>query len=132
MSDAADLFADPVLSRGADHPGYACVSPFVTKLLRRRLNGKYERGAANNVHLVEGVSGLQTVKTAAMAGARGTLAAGNSASNQRVINPGNTGSQALQRISKQAQESRLMRRRKKILPIAHRMHAMDHRKKPDY
>ena len=85
-------------------PAYACVSLFVTKPLRRRLNEKYERGAANNALLVESVSGMQTVKAAAVEPQWQERwerqLAGYSAANQRVINLGNSGSQAVQLISK--------------------------------
>ncbi|MGY4396689.1 subfamily B ATP-binding cassette protein HlyB/CyaB [Sphingomonas sp. UYAg733] len=85
-------------------PAYACVSLFVTKPLRARLNEKYERGAANNALLVESVSGMQTVKAAAVEPQWQERwerqLAGYSAANQRVINLGNTGSQAVQLISK--------------------------------
>jgi len=85
-------------------PAYAIVSLFVTKPLRRRLNEKYERSAANNALLVESVSGMQTVKAAAVEPQWQERwerqLAGYSASNQSVINLGNTGSQAVQLISK--------------------------------
>ena len=85
-------------------PAYALVSVVVTKPLRRRLNEKYERGAANNALLVESVSGMQTVKAAAVEPQWQERwerqLAGYSAANQRVINLGNSGSQAVQLISK--------------------------------
>ncbi|QDZ06426.1 type I secretion system permease/ATPase [Sphingomonas panacisoli] len=85
-------------------PAYAAVSLLVTKPLRRRLNEKYERGAANNALLVESVSGMQTVKAAAVEPQWQERwekqLAGYSAANQRVINLGNSGSQAVQLISK--------------------------------
>jgi len=85
-------------------PAYALVSVLVTKPLRRRLNEKYERGAANNALLVESVSGMQTVKAAAVEpqwqDRWERQLAGYSAANQRVINLGNSGSQAVQLISK--------------------------------
>jgi len=85
-------------------PAYAVVSLLVTKPLRRRLNEKYERGAANNALLVESVSGMQTVKAAAVEPQWQERwerqLAGYSAANQRVINLGNSGSQAVQLISK--------------------------------
>ena len=85
-------------------PAYAIVSLFVTKPLRRRLNEKYERSAANNALLVESVSGMQTVKAAAVEPQWQERwerqLAGYSAANQRVINLGNSGSQAVQLISK--------------------------------
>lgn len=85
-------------------PAYAIVSLFVTKPLRQRLNEKYERSAANNALLVESVSGMQTVKAAAVEPQWQERwerqLAGYSAANQRVINLGNSGSQAVQLISK--------------------------------
>lgn len=84
--------------------GYVLVSLFVTKPLRERLDDKFERGAANNALLVESVSGMQTVKAAAVEpqwqDRWERQLAGYSAANQRVINLGNTGSQAVQLISK--------------------------------
>ncbi|WP_203311299.1 type I secretion system permease/ATPase [Sphingomonas beigongshangi] len=85
-------------------PAYISVSVLVTAPLRRRLNEKYERGSANNALLVESVSGMQTVKAAAVEPQWQERwerqLAGYSAANQRVINLGNTGSQAVQLISK--------------------------------
>jgi subfamily B ATP-binding cassette protein HlyB/CyaB len=85
-------------------PAYVIVSLLVTGPLRRRLNEKFERGSANNALLVESVSGMQTVKAAAVEPQwqerwEMQLAA-YSAANQRVINLGNTSSQAVQLISK--------------------------------
>jgi subfamily B ATP-binding cassette protein HlyB/CyaB len=85
-------------------PAYGVVSLLVTGPLRRRLNDKFERGSANNALLVESVSGMQTVKAAAVEpqwqDRWERQLAGYSAANQRVINLGNTGSQAVQLISK--------------------------------
>ena len=85
-------------------PAYFVVSLLVTGPLRRRLDEKYERGSANNALLVESVSGMQTVKAAAVEPQWQERwerqLAGYSAANQRVINLGNTGSQAVQLISK--------------------------------
>jgi subfamily B ATP-binding cassette protein HlyB/CyaB len=80
------------------------VSQLVTGPLRARLDEKFDRSAANNALLVESVSGIQTVKAAAVEPQwqdrwERQLAA-YSAANQRVINLGNTGSQAVQLISK--------------------------------
>jgi subfamily B ATP-binding cassette protein HlyB/CyaB len=85
-------------------PAYVIVSIVVTGPLRRRLNEKFARGAANNALLVESVSGMQTLKAAAVEPQwqnrwERQLAA-YSAANQRVINLGNSGSQAVQLISK--------------------------------
>lgn len=85
-------------------PAYVAVSLLVTGPLRRRLDEKFERGSANNALLVESVSGMQTVKAAAVEpqwqDSWERQLAGYSAANQRVINLGNTGSQAVQLISK--------------------------------
>ncbi len=85
-------------------PAYAAVSVAVTGPLRRRLNEKFERGSANNALLVESVSGMQTVKASAVEpqwrDRWERQLAGYSAANQKVINLGNTGSQAVQLISK--------------------------------
>ncbi|WP_342249591.1 type I secretion system permease/ATPase [Sphingomonas sp. OTU376] len=85
-------------------PAYVIVSLIVTGPLRRRLDEKFARGAANNALLVESVSGMQTLKSAAVEPLwqdrwERQLAA-YSAANQRVINLGNSGSQAVQLISK--------------------------------
>jgi subfamily B ATP-binding cassette protein HlyB/CyaB len=85
-------------------PLYILVSLLVTRPLRRRLNDKFERSSANNALLVESVSGMQTVKAAAVEPQWQERwerqLAGYSAANQRVINLGNFGSQAVQLISK--------------------------------
>ncbi|MGK6317934.1 type I secretion system permease/ATPase [Sphingomonas sp. DT-204] len=85
-------------------PAYVGISLLVTGPLRRRLDEKFERGAANNALLVESVSGIQTVKTSAVEpqwqDRWERQLAGYSAANQRVINLGNTGSQAVQLVSK--------------------------------
>src|SRR3546814_5335717 len=91
-------------------PAYVIVSLVVTGPLRRRLDEKFARGAANNALLVESVSGMQTLKAAAVEPQwqdrwERQLAA-YSAANQRVINLGNSRSeeqtselQSLMRIS---------------------------------
>lgn len=84
--------------------GYVAVSQLVTRPLRDRLEEKFERSAASNSLLVESVTGIQTVKASAVEPQwqdrwERQLAA-YSAANQRVINLGNTGSQAVQLISK--------------------------------
>jgi len=84
--------------------GYVIVSQLVTAPLRHRLDEKFERSAASNALLVESISGIQTVKAAAVEPQwqdrwERQLAA-YSAANQRVINLGNTGGQAVQLISK--------------------------------
>lgn len=84
--------------------GYATVSLLVTRPLRARLDEKFDRGAANNSLLVESVSGMQTIKAAAVEpqwqDRWERQLAGYSAANQNVINLGNNGSQAVQLISK--------------------------------
>lgn len=85
-------------------PAYVLISLLVTAPLRRRLDEKFERGAANNALLVESVSGMQTVKASAVEpqwrDRWERQLAGYSAANQRVIDLGNTGSQAVQLVSK--------------------------------
>jgi type I secretion system ABC transporter, HlyB family len=85
-------------------PAYVVVSLLVTGPLRLRLDEKFERGSANNALLVESVSGMQTIKAAAVEPQWQERwerqLAGYSAANQRVINLGNTGSQTVQLISK--------------------------------
>ncbi|MFZ3483664.1 type I secretion system permease/ATPase [Sphingomonas sp. 3-13AW] len=85
-------------------PAYVVVSLFVTRPLRQRLDEKFARGAANNSLLVESVSGMQTLKTAAVEPQWQERwerqLAGYSVANQRVIDLSNTGSQAVQLISK--------------------------------
>ena len=85
-------------------PAYIAISVMVTGPLRRLLDEKFERGAANNALLVESVSGMQTVKAAAVEPQWQERwerqLAGYSAASQRVINLGNTGSQAVQLVSK--------------------------------
>lgn len=84
--------------------GYVLVSRAVTTPLKVRLEEKFERGAANNALIVESVSGIHTVKAAAVepqwqARWERQLAA-YSAATQRVINLDNVGGQAIQLISK--------------------------------
>lgn len=85
-------------------PAYIVVALLVTGPLRTRLDDKFERGAANNALLVESIAGIQTVKAAAVEpqwqDTWERRLAGYSAANQRVIDLGNTGSQAIQLISK--------------------------------
>jgi subfamily B ATP-binding cassette protein HlyB/CyaB len=84
--------------------GYVAVSQLVTGPLRRRLEEQFERSSASNALLVESVTGIQTVKAAAVEPQwqdrwERQLAA-YSAASLRVINLGNTGGQAVQLISK--------------------------------
>jgi len=85
-------------------PLYIIISIAITNPLRTLLDDKFERGAANNAFLVESVSGMQTVKASAVEpqwqGHWERQLAGYSVANQRVINLGNTGSQAVQLVSK--------------------------------
>jgi ATP-binding cassette, subfamily B, bacterial HlyB/CyaB len=84
--------------------GYVLVSRAVTGPLKGRLDEKFERGAANNALLVESVTGIHTVKAAAVEpqwqDKWERQLAGYSAASQRVINLDNTGGQAIQLISK--------------------------------
>lgn len=85
-------------------PAYILVAVLVTRPLRARLDEKFERGAANNALLVESIGGMQTVKASAVEpqwqDRWERQLAGYSAAGQQVINLGNTGSQAIQLISK--------------------------------
>ena len=85
-------------------PAYVAVSLLVTGTLRRGLSEKFERGSANNALLVESVSGIQTVKAAAVEpqwrDRWERQLAGYSAANQRVINLGNSSNQLVQLITK--------------------------------
>ena len=85
-------------------PVYVVISLLVTGPLRHRLDEKFERGSANNALLVESVSGMQTVKAAAIEpqwqDRWDRQLAGYSAANQRVINLANSSTQAVQLISK--------------------------------
>lgn len=85
-------------------PAYIAVSLLVTPPLRRRLVEKFEAGSINNALLVESISGMQTVKAAAVEPQWQEKwerqLAGYSAANQRVINLGNSSSQVVQLISK--------------------------------
>lgn len=85
-------------------PAYIAVAVLVTGPLRARVNEKFERGAANNALLVESIGGIQTVKASAVEPQwqerwDRQLAAYTQAS-QKVVNLGNSGSQAIQLISK--------------------------------
>ena len=85
-------------------PAYVLVAVFVTRPLQARIEEKFERGAANNALLVESISGINTVKAAAVEpqwqDRWERQLAGYSDSSQRVINLGNSGSQMIQLISK--------------------------------
>ncbi|MDX3909610.1 MAG: type I secretion system permease/ATPase [Sphingobium sp.] len=85
-------------------PAYVLVSLMVTGPLRHRLTEKFERSSANNALLVESVSGMQTIKAAAVEpqwqNRWEMQLAAYSAANQRVINLGNGSSQMVQLVSK--------------------------------
>ena len=85
-------------------PAYVVVAALLTKPIRARIDEKFERGAANNALLVESIGGIQTVKASAVEPQWQERwekqLAGYSAASQQVINLGNTGSQAIQLISK--------------------------------
>lgn len=85
-------------------PAYIAVAVLVTRPLRARINEKFERGAANNALLVESIGGIQTIKASAVEpqwqDRWERQLAGYSEASQQVINLGNTGSQAIQYISK--------------------------------
>jgi len=85
-------------------PAYIVVAALLTKPFRARIDEKFERGATNNALLVESISGIQTVKASAVEPQWQQRwerqLAGYSAASQQVINIGNTGSQAIQLISK--------------------------------
>jgi subfamily B ATP-binding cassette protein HlyB/CyaB len=85
-------------------PAYVAVAVLVTRPLQARIEDKFERGAANNALLIESIGGIQTVKAGAVEpqwqDRWERQLAGYSLASQRVINLGNTGSQAIQLISK--------------------------------
>jgi len=85
-------------------PAYVLVAALLTRPLRVRIDEKFERGAANNALLIESVGGIQTVKASAVEpqwqDRWERQLAGYSAAGQQVINLGNSGSQAIQLISK--------------------------------
>lgn len=85
-------------------PAYVLVAAALTRPIRARIDEKFERGAANNALLVESIGGIQTVKATAVEpqwqNRWERQLAGYSAASQQVINLDNTGSQAIQLISK--------------------------------
>jgi subfamily B ATP-binding cassette protein HlyB/CyaB len=85
-------------------PLYVLISIAVTGPLRTRLNEKFERGAANNALLVESVSGMQTLKAAAVEpqwqDRWERQLAGYVTASMQVVNLGNSGNQAIQLINK--------------------------------
>lgn len=85
-------------------PAYIVVAALLTRPIRARIDEKFERGSANNALLIESIGGIQTVKASAVEpqwqDRWERQLAGYSAASQQVINLGNTGSQAIQLISK--------------------------------
>jgi ATP-binding cassette, subfamily B, bacterial HlyB/CyaB len=85
-------------------PAYFLVAALLTGPLRARVNEKFERASANNALLVESIGGIQTVKASAVEpqwqDRWERQLAGYSQASQRVIDLGNTGSQAIQLVSK--------------------------------
>ena len=85
-------------------PAYIAVAVLITRPLRERVNEKFERAASNNALLIESVGGIQTIKASAVEpqwqDRWERQLAGYSEASQRVIDLGNTGSQAIQFISK--------------------------------
>lgn len=83
---------------------YAFISLLVTQPMRTALDDKFNEGAASNALLVESVTAIQTVKASAIEPQwqrrwERQLAA-YSAASQRAINIGNSGSEAIQFVSK--------------------------------
>jgi len=85
-------------------PAYGVVAALLTRPMRSRIDEKFERSAASNAFLVESISGIQTVKAAAVEpqwqDRWERQLAGYSAASQQVVNLGNTGSQAIQLVAK--------------------------------
>ena len=84
--------------------GYVAVSVTLTRPLRARVEQKFERGAASNALLTESVTGIQTVKAAAVEpqwqdGWERQIAA-YSAASLRVVALSSTGTQLVELISK--------------------------------
>lgn len=84
--------------------GYVLVSVCLTRSLRERVEQKFERGAASNALLTESVSGIQTVKAAAVEpqwqdGWERQIAA-YSAASLRVTALSSTGTQLVELIAK--------------------------------
>ena len=84
--------------------GYVAVSVMLTRPLRARVEQKFERGAASNALLTESVTGIQTVKAAAVEpqwqdGWERQIAA-YSAASLRVVALSSTGTQLVELISK--------------------------------
>src|SRR5215470_13547989 len=88
----------------ASFPLYVVISAVATPLFRGRLDEKFKRGAENQSFLVESVTGVEALKAMAvepqMQKRWEEQLAGYVASSFRVVNLGNTASQAVQLISK--------------------------------
>lgn len=85
-------------------PLYVILSAFVTPVLRRRIEERFQRGAANQSFLVESVSAAETLKSLAveprMRERWEQLLAAYASSAFRVVVIGTVGSQGVQLISK--------------------------------
>ncbi|NEU12783.1 type I secretion system permease/ATPase [Methylobacterium sp. BTF04] len=85
-------------------PLYVAISALLSPLFRRRLDEKFDRGAENQAFLVESLTGVETLKAMAvepqMQQRWEEQLAGYVRASFRVLSLGNTGSQAIQLISK--------------------------------
>src|SRR5947208_4455195 len=85
-------------------PFYIAISAGVTPLFRRRLDGKFRRGAENQAFLVESVTGIETLKALAvepqMQRRWEEQLAGYVGASFRVLSLGNSASQLVQLVSK--------------------------------
>lgn len=83
---------------------YALVSFMAAGPLRARVNDKFEKSSASNALLVESVSGIHTIKATAVEphwqNQWERQLASYTAASQRLVNTANTGSQAIELISK--------------------------------
>lgn len=83
---------------------YAAVSFVVAGPLRARVNDKFEKSSASNALLVESVSGIHTIKATAVEphwqNQWERQLASYTAASQRLVNTANSGSQAIELISK--------------------------------
>ncbi|WP_296747226.1 type I secretion system permease/ATPase [Mesorhizobium sp.] len=85
-------------------PFYVAISAGLTPLFRRRLDEKFARGAENQAFLVEGVTGIETVKAMAVEPQMQLRweeqLAGYVSASFRVLSLGNAASQSVQMVSK--------------------------------
>ena len=85
-------------------PFYVAISAVATPLFRRRLDEKFNRGAENQAFLVESITGIETLKAAAvepqMQRKWEDQLAGYVHASFRVLNLGNWASQGVQLVSK--------------------------------